>query len=93
MKRIQIYLDDRQDAELDRRAAAEGVEKSALIRRTVDAYLVGADDPELRLARFRAAIESVAGMAPGLPEGSLYVDRLRALDVRRRDVLERRRRT
>jgi ribbon-helix-helix CopG family protein len=93
VKRTQIYLDDRQEAELDRRAAAEGVTKSALIRRAVDAYLDGADDPGLRLARFRAAIEAVAGVAPDLPEGSLYVERLRALDVRRQDELERRRRT
>ena len=36
VKRTQIYLDDRQDDDLARRAAAEGVTKSALIRRAVD---------------------------------------------------------
>lgn len=92
MKRTQIYLDDRQDYELGRRAAAEGVTKSALIRRAVDVYLNGPDDEELRLARFQSAIEAVAGVAPDLPKGSLYVERLRALDVRRQEEIERRRR-
>ena len=92
MRRTQIYLDDRQDAELGRRAAAEGVTKSALIRRAVDVYLNGDDDEELRLARFHAAIDAVAGLAPDLPAGPLYVERLRALDVRRQQEIERRRR-
>ncbi len=92
MKRTQIYLDDRQDEELGRRAAAEGLTKSALIRRAVDVYLNGADDQELRLARFKAAAEAVAGVAPDLPKGSLYVEALRALDVRRQEEIERRRR-
>ena len=92
VKRTQIYLDDRQGEELDRRAAAEGVTKSTLIRRAVDVYLDGVDDEELRLARFKAAIEAVAGVAPDLPKGSLYVERLRALDVRRQEEIERRRR-
>jgi Ribbon-helix-helix protein, copG family len=93
MKRTQIYLDDTQDNELARRAAAEGVTKSALIRRAVDSYLDGADDGERQLARFKAAVEVVAGVAPDLPEGSLYVERLRALDVRRQEEIEQRRRT
>ena len=92
VKRTQIYLDNRQDGELARRAAAEGLTKSALIRRAVDVYLNGADDEELQLARFKAAVEAVAGVAPDLPEGALYVERLRALDVRRHEEIERRRR-
>jgi hypothetical protein len=92
VRRTQIYLDDRQNDELDRRAAAEGVTKSALIRRALDVYLDGADDEELRLARFRAALEAVAAVAPDLPKGSLYVERLRALDVDRQGEIERRRR-
>jgi hypothetical protein len=92
MRRTQIYLAERQDAELGRRAMAEGVTKSALIRRAVDVYLNGADDEELRLARFHAAVEAAAGVAPDLPEGSLYVERLRALDVRRQEEIERQRR-
>ena len=92
VRRTQIYLNDRQDEELARRAAAEGLTKSALIRRAVDTYLDGADDEELRLARFKAAVAAVAGIAPDLPKGSLYVERLRALDLRRQEEIERRRR-
>ncbi len=92
MKRTQIYLDDRQDDDLARRAAAEGLTKSALIRRAVDEYLDNDGDDELRLARFKAAVEAVAGAAPDLPEGSLYVERLRALEVGRQEEIERRRR-
>jgi hypothetical protein len=92
VKRTQIYLDHSQDKELRRRAAAEGVTKSALIRRAVDVYFNGAENAELRLARFRTAVEAVAGVAPELPSGSLYVERLRAFDVRRQDEIERRRR-
>jgi predicted DNA-binding protein len=92
VKRTQIYLEDTQDDQLARRAAAEGVTKSALIRRAIELYLDGSDDGELRLARFRAAVEAVAGLAPDLPEGSLYVEHLRVLDVRRQEELEQRRR-
>jgi hypothetical protein len=92
VKRTQIYLDEEQDEELGRRAAAEGLTKSAVIRRAVDVYLNGADDDELRLARFKAAVEAAAGVAPDLPQGSLYVERLRAFDVRRQEAIERRRR-
>ena len=93
VKRTQIYLDDEQDAQLARRAAAEGLTKSALIRRAVDTYLSGdGDDAELRLARFKAAVDAVAGVAPDLPEGALYVERLRALDVQRQQEIDRRRR-
>jgi hypothetical protein len=92
VKRTQIYLDDGQDDELGRRAAAEGVTKSALIRRAIDLYLNGADDQELQLARFKAAVQAAAGVAPDLPAGSLYVDRLRALDEPREREIEQRRR-
>jgi hypothetical protein len=92
MKRTQIYLDEEQDRELGRRAIAEGLTKSAVIRRAVGAYLDGASDEDLRLARFKAAVEAAAGLAPGLSEGSKYVERLRAFDARRQQTLERRRR-
>lgn len=92
VKRTQIYLDDRQDDGLARRAAAEGVTKSALIRRAVDEYLDTDANDDLRLARFRAAVDAVAGAAPDLPQGSLYVERLRALDASRQEEIERRRR-
>lgn len=92
VKRTQIYLDDSQDERLARRAAAEGLTKSAVIRRAVDEYLDGEADEELRLARFRAAVEAVAGTAPDLQPGALYVERLRALDLAREQQIERRRR-
>jgi ribbon-helix-helix CopG family protein len=92
VKRTQIYLDEQQDGELSRRASAEGLTKSALIRRAIDRYLGGGGDEGLRLARFKAAVEATAGIAPGLPEGSVYVDRLRSLDARRQAELEQRRR-
>jgi hypothetical protein len=93
MRRTQIYLEDKQDDDLARRAAAEGVTKSALIRRAVDEYLDNKDaDDELRLARFRAAVDAVAGAAPDLPQGLLYVERLRAIDAGRQEEIERRRR-
>jgi len=92
VKRTQIYLDDGQHDQLSRRAAAEGLTKSALIRRAVDAYLDDGADEKLRLARFKAAVEAVAGAAPDLPQGSLYVERLRALDVQRQEEIELRRR-
>lgn len=92
VKRTQIYLDDRQEDELGRRAAAEGVTKSALIRRAIDRYLDGSDDETVRLGRFKAAVEAVAGVAPHLPEGSVYVERLRAIDVERQEEIERLRR-
>lgn len=92
MKRTQIYLDDTQDDDLARRAAAEGLTKSALIRRAVDEYLDTDADAELRLARFMAAVDAVAGAAPDLAQGSLYVERLRVLDASRQDKIERRRR-
>ncbi len=92
VKRTQIYLDDRQDADLARRAAAEGLTKSALIRRAIDEYLDNDGDDELRLARFKAAVDAVAGAAPDLPQGSLFVERLRGLDVERQEEIERRRR-
>jgi hypothetical protein len=93
VKRTQIYLDETQSDALTKRARAEGLTKSALIRRAVDACLQDdGGDNKLRLARFKAAVEAVAGAAPDLPPGSLYVERLRALDLRRQEELERRRR-
>jgi len=78
-------------AELVRRAETEGLTKSALIRRAIEAYLSGPDDEELRLARFKAAVGAVAGIAPDLEEGRAYVERLRALDADRQARIEQRR--
>jgi len=92
MRRTQIYLDEAQDERLTRRAASEGLTKSALIRRAVDEYLDADGDVELRLARFLAAVDAAAGAASDLPPGAVYVERLRSLDVRRQEELDRRRR-
>ena len=91
MKRTQIYLDEQHDHELARRATATGVTKSELIRRAIDALLAAPDDQTRRLARFRRAVDSVAGSVPDLPEGSAHVERLRHADVeRQRDIDSRR---
>lgn len=92
VKRTQIHIDEAQEAQLARRARAEGSTKSALIRRAIDAYLDDAGDEQLQLTRFRSAVEAAAGVAPDLAQGTVYVERLRALDAERQDALARRRR-
>jgi hypothetical protein len=52
----------------------------------------GDDHNDPRLARFRAAVDVVAGTAPNLPPGALYVERMRALELDRHEEIERRRR-
>lgn len=91
MMRTQIYLDEAQSERLAERAAASGVTKSHLIREAIDAYLQSPQDEDLRLARFRAAVEAVAGIAPYLPAGRSYVETVRRHDARRQQALERRR--
>lgn len=90
MKRTQIYLDEQQDAELAERAAAEGRTKSELIREAVDGYLAGAETEEQRMARFRETIHRVAGTAPYLPPGEVYVRKMREADLARQEMLEKR---
>jgi hypothetical protein len=92
IKRTQIYLDEKQDEALAKRAAATRVTKSTLIREAIDAYLKGQPDERLRLDRLRAAVRAAAGSADYLPDGKSYVEALRALDVQRQDEIERRRR-
>ncbi|HZA40172.1 MAG TPA: CopG family transcriptional regulator [Actinomycetota bacterium] len=92
MKRTQIYVEEEQDEALGKRAAATGVSKSTLIREAIDAYLTGSSDKGLRLDRFRAAVRAAAGSAPHLPDGESYVESLRAMDARRQEEIERRRR-
>jgi len=88
MKRTQIYLDDEQDGELSRLAAATGVTKSELIRRAIERLLAPANDDARRLKRFRRAVDAVAGRVPELPEGRVYVERLRRADTERQAELE-----
>lgn len=92
VKRTQIYLEDEQERKLSRRAGAAGVTKSTLIRQAVDAFLESPTNDAARLARFRAALDEVAGSPASLPDGRSYVEALRARDVRRQDEVERRRR-
>jgi Ribbon-helix-helix protein, copG family len=92
MRRTQIYLENGQDDEIARRARAEGLTKSAIIRRAIDVYLNGASQETTRLAHFRAAVREAAGSAPYLPRGDQYVEELRALDVERQREIESRRR-
>jgi hypothetical protein len=88
VRRVQIYVNDRQDARLASRAAAEGVTKSALVRRAIDAYLDA--DERISLERFHSAIDAVAGIAPGLPSGAVYVEQLRTRGLERDGAAARR---
>jgi post-segregation antitoxin (ccd killing protein) len=76
--RTQIYLDERQTAELDERAAAEGTNRSTLIRRAIDAYLA---QEEQRATAWRQewqeAVAEAAGSEPYLEDGAAYVEKLR----------------
>lgn len=91
MKRTQIYLDEEQDRLLAERATVEGRTKSDLIREALGRYLAGSTETkEERLARFRAAVDAVAGIAPYLPPGDEYVRELRSHDVTRQRELEKR---
>lgn len=91
VKRTQIYLDERQAAELGRRAAVRGTTASKMIREAIDQYLAGPDEEADRLARFGAALDATFGAAPYLEAGAAYVDRLRHADLERdAEVGERR---
>ena len=92
VKRTQIYLEHRQHEQLSRRATAEGVTTSALVRQAIDQYLNGGGDEAVELERFKAAVDAAAGSAPQLAEGRVYTERLRTLDEHRHAELERRRR-
>lgn len=92
VKRTQIYLEDEQDEQLSARATASHRTKSELIREAIDRYLAGGDDETLALARFREALDDVAGIAPYLPPGAEYVEELRQVDRERDELVEQRRR-
>lgn len=91
MKRTQIYLEEEQDAALARRASSTGVTKSTLIRQAIDSFLDGPTDNAARLARFRSALADLGDAPLHLPDGKSYVEKLRALDQRRQEDLEKRR--
>jgi len=90
VKRTQIYLDDEQVVRLDERAAIDGVTRSAAIRAAVDAYTGSEEDQAARLARFRAAVDEVSGIAPYLPPGDEYVEEIRGAGARKLTELEQR---
>jgi hypothetical protein len=92
VKRTQIYLDDAQDNLLVKRARSEGKTKSLIIREAVDQYLARPLSDDDRLMRFRAAVTQFAGIAPYLPPGKDYVEKLRGAEAGRQEELERRRR-
>jgi predicted DNA-binding protein len=84
VRRTQIYLDDDQTARLDERAAIEGVTRSTLIRRAVEEYLRRETrDGAAWRASWQEAVRKTSGIAPYLPDGAAYVERLRAADAER----------
>jgi predicted transcriptional regulator len=90
MHRTQIYLPEDQTARLDRRAGAEGVSRSVLIRRAVDDFLAREQrDVATWQAGWRDALGRTAGIAADLPDGADYVENLRADDARRIAELHR----
>lgn len=91
MRRTQIYLDEGQDRALARRARAQGVTKSSLIRQAIDRLLEGPEADDARLERFREAVRSAAGSAASLPAGKDYVEELRRADRAREEALAKRR--
>jgi predicted transcriptional regulator len=90
MNRTQIYLDDRQTARLDERAAAEGTSRSVVIRRAVDVYLEKENQNATAWReQWRKAVDGSAGLAPYLEEGSDYVEDVRRADAERLSRLDR----
>jgi predicted DNA-binding protein len=83
VKRTQIYLDERQADELNRRARVRGTTASKMIREAIDEYLAGPSTPDDRLERYRAALDASFGIAPYLPRGAEYVEELRRGDRER----------
>ncbi len=86
MRRTQIYLGEEQHAELARRAAAAGITVSQLIRGAIDDVLDQAEPDEQWRSGWRQAVAATAGIAPYLPEGTVYVDEMRAEERRRRSA-------
>ena len=79
MERTQIYLDDRQTAELDRRAHARGTTRSHLIREAIEKYLAPDWDPEA----FKAALANIAGIWADRDDIDEIRESMRAADRRR----------
>jgi predicted transcriptional regulator len=89
VNRTQIYLDEKQTARLDERAAAEGTTRSTVIRRAVDVYLAQEErDTAKWREQWKKALDGSAGSAPYLQEGVEYVDEIRRADAERLSELE-----
>ena len=91
MRRTQIYLDEAQDRELERRATAERTTKSALIRRAIGRELERPADEKVAIARLRVSLDVAFGAAPHFAPGSAYVDDIRGRDEDREAALGERR--
>jgi len=87
---MQIDLDEEQAARLDERAGVDGTTRSALIRRAIDAYLDQPLEADEWRARWKAAIDATAGIAPYLPPGREYVEEMRRTHRPRMEELGRR---
>jgi hypothetical protein len=74
MQRTNIYLEDRQTAALDRRAALEGVSRAEVVRGLIDRWLDGETttrDVEAIDRTFGILAEGVPARAPGAREAWL----------------------
>ncbi|MGH8937579.1 MAG: CopG family transcriptional regulator [Acidimicrobiia bacterium] len=80
MRRTQIYLEDQQHRRLSERARRSGQTVSELIREAIDVFLAGGTGPARQLDRYRRVVEDTFGIAPYLPSGRDYTDRLREAD-------------
>lgn len=90
MNRTQIYLDDRQTARLDKRAAAEGSSRSMVIRRAVDLYLEQEErEGKAWQQQWKQAVDRSAGLAPHFEDGAGYVEEVRRTDAERLARLDR----
>lgn len=89
MRRTQIYLDDHDATELERRARSSGRTRSAVIREAIGRYLVDEPTDEAQLRRFREAADAAFGTAPHLPGGQRYVDQQRSIRSERGERIRR----
>ena len=83
MERTQIYLDEHQTAELDKRARQQGTTRSHLIREAVEKYLTPDWDPEA----FKVALANIAGMWADRDDLDEIYGSMRAADRRRLERL------
>lgn len=83
MERTQIYLDERQTAELDKRARERGTTRSHLIREALEKYLSPDWDP----VAFKAALGRFAGIWADRDDLDEIYDSMRAADRRRLERL------